>query len=358
MIRDTEKGMRYLIPDPQAPGSRIVEEKVSKKSTFALAGAFYDDSLDYPIPLLGIQHFNFDLWGKGKQFSLFFGGALVTANYTDPSLLGSRFDLGADLFGVAVPFGDTAYRNGKEVKEEKIKHLPAVFQVNIGRPFGPFLKTSLGLFTRWDNFQRDPDTGSAFVTPVDTFTDGAELRLVGNYKGFNATAIGGYYRRRDWEFWGNPATSEFDPKDRDYWKYQVSVSKDQYFPGFRKLHVGLTYLDGQDLDRFSKYEFGAFSGAPIHGFKSGSVKTQTALLASVSYGLNIEDIIRFEGFFDQAVVRDRQSGFDNTYFAGAGLLGSLNGPWKNSLLRFEVGTPVVGHGVRGFVLNVILLKLF
>ncbi|MEP6471474.1 MAG: hypothetical protein ABJC28_05625, partial [Acidobacteriota bacterium] len=250
------------------------------------------------------------------------------------------------------------YRNGKEVADEKIKHLPAVFQVNLGRPLGPYLKTSLGLFTRWDNFQRDKDTGPLFVTPVDTFTDGAELRLVGNYKGFNATAIGGYYRRRDWQPWGNPATSEFDPRHRDYVKYQLSLSKDQYFPGFRKLHVGLTYLDGQDLDRFSKYEFGAFSGAPIHGFKSGSVKTQTALLGSVSYGLNIEDIIRFEAVFDQAVVKDRESGFDNTYFAGAGLLGSLNGPWQNSLLRFEVGAPVVGHGVKGFVVNVILLKLF
>jgi hypothetical protein len=358
MIRDTEKGMRYLVPDPQTPGSRVVEEKVSKKSTFGIAGAFYDDSLSYPIPLLGIQHFNFDLWGKGKQLSLFFGGALLTANYTDPSLFGSRFDLGADLFGVAVPFGDAAYRAGKEVPDEKIKHLPAVFQVNVGRPLGPYLKTSLGLFTRWDNFQRDPDTGPLFVTPVDTFTDGAELRLVGNYKGFNATAIGGFYRRREWESWGTPATSEFDLRHRDYVKYQVSVSKDQYFPGFRKLHLGLTYLDGQDLDRFSKYEFGAFSGAPIHGFKSGSVKTQTALLASISYGLNIEDIIRFEAVFDQAVVRDRQSGFDNTYFAGAGLLGSLNGPWQNSLLRFEVGAPVVGRGVKGFVVNVILLKLF
>ena len=358
MIRDTERGMRYLVPDPATPGSRIVEEKVSKKSTFALAGAFYDDSLDFPLPLLGVQHFNFDLWGKGKQLSLFFGGALLTANYTDPSLFGGRFDLGADLFGVAVPFGDTAYRGGEEVPDEKIKHLPAVFQVNVGRPLGPYVKTSLGLFTRWDNFQRDPDTGPLFVTPVDTFTNGAELRLVGNYKGFNATATGGFYRRREWEFWGNPETSEFDPKHRDYVKYQLSVSKDQYFPGFRKLHVALTYLDGQDLDRFSKYEFGAFSGAPIHGFKSGSVRTQNAHLASVSYGVNIQDIIRFEGFFDQAIVRDRQSGFDNTYFAGAGLLGSLNGPWQNSLLRFEVGAPVVAHGVKGFVVNVILLKLF
>jgi hypothetical protein len=358
MIRDTDLGMRYLVPDPLKPGERVVEQKISRKSTFGIAGAFYDQSLNYPIPLLGIQHFNFDLWGKGKQLSVFFAGALLTANYTDPSFLGSRFDLGADLFAVAIPFGDVAYRNGKEVPDEKVKHLPATFQVNVGRPLGPYLKTSLGIFTRWDNFQRDPDTGPRFVTPVDTFTDGAELRLVGNYRGFNATAIGGFYRRRDWKPWGDPATSDFDPKDRDYYKYQLSLSKDQYFPGFRKLHVSLTYLDGSDLDRFSKYEFGAFSGNPLHGFKSGSVKTQTALLGSVSYGLNIEDIIRFEAIFDQAVVRDRQSGYDNTYFAGAGLLGSLNGPWQNSLLRFEVGVPVVSHGVRGFVLNLILLKLF
>jgi hypothetical protein len=358
MIRDTDLGMRYLVPDPLKPGERVVEQKISRKSTFGIAGAFYDQSLNYPIPLLGIQHFNFDLWGKGKQLSVFFAGALLTANYTDPSFLGSRFDLGADLFAVAIPFGDVAYRNGKEVPDEKVKHLPATFQVNIGRPLGPYLKTSLGIFTRWDNFQRDPDTGPRFVTPVDTFTDGAELRLVGNYRGFNATAIGGFYRRRDWKPWGDPATSDFDPKDRDYYKYQLSLSKDQYFPGFRKLHVSLTYLDGSDLDRFSKYEFGSFSGNPLHGFKSGSVKTQTALLGSVSYGLNIEDIIRFEAIFDQAVVRDRQSGYDNTYFAGAGLLGSLNGPWQNSLLRFEVGVPVVSHGVRGFVVNLILLKLF
>ncbi|MEO8349999.1 MAG: hypothetical protein ABI610_13915, partial [Acidobacteriota bacterium] len=81
-------------------------------------------------------------------------------------------------------------------------------------------------------------------------------------------------------------------------------------------------------------------------------------VASVSYGLNIQDIIRFEAIFDQAIANDDVSGYDNTYFAGAGLLGSLNGPWKNSLLRFEVGVPVVSHGIKGFVVNVILLKLF
>jgi hypothetical protein len=82
------------------------------------------------------------------------------------------------------------------------------------------------------------------------------------------------------------------------------------------------------------------------------------VVANLSYGLNIEDIIRFEGFYDQALLSDRVSGFHNTYFSGAGLLASLNGPWKNSLFRAEIGVPVVSHGVSGFVLNVLVLKLF
>ena len=358
MIRDTDRGMRYLVPDREHPGERVVEEKISKKSTFGLLGAFYDESLDYPLPLLGIQHFNFDLWGKGKQLSVFFGGALLTANYTDPSLAGSRFDLGADLFAVAFAFGDVSYRNGQEVASEKVKHLPAVFQVNVGHPIGPYLKASLGVFTKWDDFQRDKKTGPDFVTPVDTFTDGAELRLIANFSGFNAVASGSLYRRRKWEFWGIPGTSEFDPDQQQYRKYSLSISKDRYFSGFRKLHLGVAYLGGHDLDRFSKYEFGSFSGNPVRGYKSGSLRTESAFVANVSYGLHIEDIIRFEGFYDQAIVKDKRSGFDNTYFSGAGLLASLNGPWQNSLLRAEVSTPVVSHGVRGVVINVLLLKLF
>ncbi|MDQ2978749.1 MAG: hypothetical protein M3R62_05980 [Acidobacteriota bacterium] len=360
MIRDTDVGMRNLIPDPAVPGARIVETKVSKKSTFGILGGFYDKSLDYPIPLIGIQHFNFDLFGKGKQLSVFFGGALLTTNYSDPAFLGSRFDFGAELFGVAVPFGDVSYRNGSEVTSEKIKHLPATLQVNLGHPLGPYLKASLGVFAKYDNYQRDKDTGASFVTPVDTITNGAELKLVANVSGFNASVSGNYFRRQKWERWGNPdpAVSEYNPSQKDYFRWDATISKDQYFAGFRKLHASISYLGGTDLDRFSKYEFGAFSGHALRGFHNGSLRTERALVANLSYGLNIEDIIRFEGFYDQALLSDRVSGFHNTYFSGAGLLASLNGPWKNSLFRAEIGVPVVRHGVSGFVLNVLVLKLF
>jgi hypothetical protein len=358
MIRDTEKGMRYLVPDPSNPGQRIVEEKISKRNLFGLLGAFYDDSLSYPIPLLGLQYFDFDLWGKGKQLSVFFGGALLTANYTDPSLAGSRFDLGIDLFAVAIAFGDVSYHQGQEVSSEKIKHLPAVLQANLGHPLGPYLKATVSVFTKWDDYQRDKETSPTFRVPVDTFTNGAEARLVANISGFNATVTGAYLSRQRWEPWGELDNPDYNPKNKNYWTWSASVSKDQYFPGFRKLHVGLSYLSGTDLDRFSKYEFGTFSGHPLRGYKSGSLRTENALVANLSYGLNIEDIIRFEGFYDQALLRDSGSGFHNTYFSGAGLLASFNGPWKSSLVRAEIGTPVVSHGVHGIVVNLLLLKLF
>ena len=358
MVRDTQKGLRYLVPDPEKVGERIVEETVNKKSLFGLLGSFYDPSVGYPVPLIGAQYFDFDLWRKGKQLSVFFAGALLTVNYTDPALLDSRFDLGVDLFGTAIAFGDVSYRNGSEVKDEKIKNLTSLGQVNIGHPIGPYLKASMGLFSKWNDYQRDKDTGPAFVTPSDTLTNGAELRLVANFQGFNVRASASYNHRTTWEPWGNPATSEYNPAQRNYWKYALAVSKDQYFPGFRKLHVELSYLDGGRLDRFSKYEFGPFSSNPVHGFKSGSLRTERAFIATVSYGLNIEDIIRFEGFYDQIIANDKGSGFHNTYFSGAGLLASLNGPLKNSLLRCEIGVPVVRHGVNGFVVNVLMLKLF
>lgn len=358
MVRDTNNGLRYLVPDPLHAGQRLVEQTISRKSLFGVAGAFYDGSVSYPIPLAGIQYFNFDLWKKGKQLSLFFGGALLTANYTDPSFLGSRFDVGADLFAVAFSFTDTDYQNGHEVLSERLKHLPAVFQVNVGHPLGPYLKASLGLFTKYDRYARDSHTAGNFVTPDSTETVGAEVKLAANVAGWSGDVAYSVFHRADWPVWGIPGMSEYNPSQRNYQKYSASISKDVYFSKFRKFHAKLSYLDGSNLDRFSRYEFGVFSGNPLHGYQSGALRTRQAWLMNLSYGLNIEDIIRLEGVYDQAVINDPVSGFRHQYFSGAGVSGQLNGPWNNSLIRFDVGVPVVSHGIHGFSVSALILKLF
>ncbi len=294
----------------------------------------------------------------GKQISTFFAGAVLTTNYTDPAFLGTRFDLGADVFAFAIPFGDASYRNGKEVKNERLKHVPAVFQINAGHPLGPYLKASLGIFAKWDDYQRDPDTDHDFVTPADTFTFGEELKLTSNMSGFAVTLDYSRFHRNDWPFWGIPGTSEYDPSQRDYEKWSAQVSKDYYFSGFRKIHGALTYLSGSDLDRFSRYEFGAFSGNPLRGYQSGALRTKQAWIMNLSYGLNIENIIRLEALYDQAILSDEVSGFHHQYYSGVGISGQLNGPWNNSLVRFDVGVPAVSHGIHGVSGSVLLLKLF
>jgi hypothetical protein len=358
MVRDTDQGLRYLVPDAEHPGDRRVETKMTRRSLFGLTGVFYQTGQDYPFPLLGVQYFDFDLFGKGKQLSVFFGGVLLFANYTDPSFLGTHFDLGVDVFGVALPFTETSYRDGEEVVSEKIKHLPESVQVNMGHPIGPYFKASLGLFSNWDNYQRDSDTGPNFVTPVDTLTNGGELRLAWNQDGYNLTGRISYNDRHNWAPWGDPATSGYDPHQKDYWRYSFVAQKGFYFENFRKLFVKVSYLDGFDLDRFSQWDFGPFGDAEIRGFPRGSLRADRAIVNNLSYGINIENAIRFELLYDQGWIKNPQQGFDYSYFSGAGIATALNGPWENTRIRGEVGIPVVRHGISGFTISAQILKLF
>jgi hypothetical protein len=358
MVRDTDQGLRYLVPDENDPTKRVVEDKLSRKSLFGLAGTFYQTGNDYPLPLLGVQYFNFDLFGKNKQLSVFFAGVLLFANYTDPSFLGTRFDLGADVFGVAIPFSESSYRDGREVVPEKIKHLPESFQVNIGHPLGTYLKGTVGVFALWDNYQRDSDTGPKFVTPVDTWTTGAEFRLNWNNSGYNLSGRGGYYSRQNWQPWGDPATSGYSPDQKNYWLWSFEALKGFYFENFRKLLVKVSYLGGTDLDRFSQWDFGPFNRNALAGFPSGAVRAERAGYASISYGINIESLIRFELNYDQAIITNPLQGTSNTYFSGVGLTTAFNGPWDGTRIRAEVGVPVVRHGVSGFTINAQILKLF
>ena len=97
--------------------------------------------------------------------------------------------------------------------------------------------------------------------PVDTFTLGAELRLNWNENGYNLTARAATTDRQNWEPWGDPATSRrTTPDQKDYWKYSSRGDEGVLLRGLPQApRQGLEYLDGNDLDRFSQWDFGPFS---------------------------------------------------------------------------------------------------
>src|SRR5258708_39696240 len=103
-------------------------------------------------------------------------------------------------------------------------------------------------------------------------------------------------RRWTWGAWGNLA--EYDPKEKTFTNYGASVGKAFYLPKFQRFSIDVNYVDGQRLDRFSKYELGFFGAQRVHGVESGSVRAERATLAHLSYGFVFSDQFRLEAFYD------------------------------------------------------------
>jgi hypothetical protein len=355
MVRETtEKGMRYLEKTPN--GERVVKEGFDTSRTFLLGGIHHDKGLDYPIvPLGGVDYFNFNLAGCGIQTNVFFAGVIVAANATNPNVANTRTNVGLDFFGIAVPFTNSMFRNFEEQKGEAVKTLPIRLSTRIGHPFLQFGKVDLNLTVEHDTYMRADDTAPSFVVPSDTFVLSPSVDASYTRWGWVFSGSYDYNRRSKWDPWGIP--SEYDPKQKTYTKFGASVGKAFYLPKFQRVSIDVNYLDGQRLDRFSKYELGFFGAQRVHGVESGSVRAEKGILAHLSYGFVFSDQFRLEAFYDHALVDDTTAGYKREPFQGIGLGGQTIGPW-GTILRLDLGKTVGRNKQSGFVANVVFLKLF
>ncbi len=335
-----------------------MEWAAKRSQLFGVIGGFYDSSFSYPIPLLGINYMNFNLGGKGRQLNAFLGGAMVTANYSDPSFLGTRMNLGVNLVAVAFPFSNRVYRDGVELEPQRMKRWPLRFQLNAGFPLGTYFKYSSFLIMEYHHFSRAKTTGEDFVVPRSSLILAWRSRLTANYKGFRLALWGEIARRNRWSFWGEPGNTQFDPSQVSFLRWRVTLTKDFFFSAFRRLSASAGYFDGLRMDRFSAYKFGFFNELNVHGFMSGVVQATRALAFNLSYGYSVGKVFGLEAYYDSIWVSNRFTGLNNRYFSGAALAGTMNVPGLNAILRFEVGTPVVGNGIKGLVLYFVLLKMF
>ena len=167
MVRDTEQGMRYLIPDETGEG-RVVQEEFDSSRLFAVGGVFHDDSLDNPIPLGGVNWINFDVRDSGQQVNVFFAGVLVLANWSDPEFLGSKFTAAADLFVLGVKGSDEIFRDGVEIPSEEVETGSSSLSLELGRDLGQRGRAVLDYRAARRSFDSADNTEPAFVIPATT----------------------------------------------------------------------------------------------------------------------------------------------------------------------------------------------
>jgi hypothetical protein len=355
MVRDTPEGLRYLVKE-KGSDERVVEEKFDPARLFLLGGVFYDESFDYPLPLVGVDYFNLDFKETGSQVNVFFAGVILNANWSDPEFFGSRFDAGADLFLIAIPSTDTLFRDNQEVLEEDVESRPAEVDFTLGHRLGSFAKVNLTYRLGHTSYRRADDTHEDFVLPQDHFTNSIELAAKYSRLGYRFDLWGRYSDRSKWESWGLPGNTDFNPEQKDYVKWGVAFAKTFHLRRFRKIGIQLEHVNGADLDRFSKYEFGYFSDIRVHGYQTNKVRAEEATAVHGSYGFEMGEVFRLQLIGDAAWATDQTAGFDQEFLAGVGVAGNFVGPWR-TLVRLDLGAALAGPD-DGYTLFLAFLKLF
>ena len=354
MVRDTDKGLRYLVKDDS--GERVVKEGFDTSKLFAAGGVFYDDSLDYPLPLAGVNYLNLNLRNTGSQFNLFFAGPLLTLNLADPRLFGTRFDLGVDGFALAIPFSDNYFRPEGEIPAEEVESRTSSLGIKLGRPLGSFVKVGLNYDVLFLRYGDTDNTAPNFAVPSDNLTHSLELFASFSRGGYGLSANASTSHRSKWEAWGLPGNPEYDPDFQDFHHWVVRASKNWYLPRFQKVGAEVDYASGSNLDRFSKYQFGFFGSTRVHGYQTNRVRAEEAWAAHLTYGFEIGKLLRLDAVADAAWATDEVTGLKNELLSGVGLAGTFMGPWQ-TIINMDVGVPVAGPD-DGFVLYLVFLKLF
>ena len=355
MLRDTDDGLRYL--KKGETGERFVETEFDSDRLFLVGGVFWDESVDYPLPLAGVNYLDLDFKGTGAQIDVFFAGAFLASGIADPQLFGSRWNGGVNLNGLFFKARDELFRDGVVVPEEDVKRRTASADVFIGRPLARFLNFELTYGLRMEDFSRADDTSEDFVIPQDTLTNYFRGVVQYNRAGYRLRLSGSLNSRSDWEFWGLPGNDEYDPDQADYQQWQARFGKTWWFPKFRRVRVFFEHLDGSNLDRFSGYDFGMFGDASVSGYPSGLVRAEKANGAHILAGINYFEKIRFDFKADAVWASNAMTGLDNELLAGIGVEGTMTLPWQ-LIMNFEAGYAVAGPGKGGIALRVFFLKLF
>ena len=355
IVRETQEGYETLEPGPD--GTRVPRPSGIRKTLLVLGGVFYNEAVSAPVPLGGINYFNFKAGGRDLHVELFAAGAFNFANVTDPSFLGSKWEVGSDLVTRAFPLTDRYLRSeaeGEEIEEFGVDDISQSLSLNAHRQLGAFFKFSGFYGLEYKRYSRDENTRAAFVTPSDTFIHSLEGRLDFDRQGTSIRLFGRASRRGSWEPWGFPTAGlgalglalpagagslleEFDPDSRGFLEYGVTVARLWTPSIFQTLRGEVGWLQGSDLDRFSKFRFTTLGDLRVRGFGGSGVRFDQGGIVRAVYTFKVGPLMRLDASLEHARVRDRDLGQDEFLsFTGAGLAGNFTLP-AGWIVRLDYG---------------------
>ena len=336
MLRDGQEGFKWL--ERTEDGGRKVREKGDTSALLAGGAIIGDKSLGGVIPAFGVNYTNVDLFSKGLIFNAFMLGVFNTFSLSDPSFLGTHVDAGAFLSVSGIPGTDRVFARGREINPQRVRRLSQRLAVHAGYQISDFLKVRGSLGARYNNFQRDKETGD-FLLPADHLETMQRAQLLYDRMGWGFNVEGSLFQRSRWEKWGpagDIATDEDVARSKNFYRWAVGAKKIWILPLFQKIEISARYQAGGDFDRFSAYTFGLLNGDRLRGFGGSGIRYDKGTLASLQYSFNLGEVVRFDAILDYARVNELMLDASPTSHLGVGVAANFLGPYK-TYVRFDVG---------------------
>jgi hypothetical protein len=377
MLRDTDQGLRYL--EKTEDGGRRVDPETRDSTLFAVFGVYNQQGLDYPIPLAGVNYFDYRVKGRDLQINAFLAGLVNTFTLTNPSVFDRRIDATVEALVFIPSITDRYTLNGEERPESHVDERRQSISGSLGTALGNFFKVKGTYWLQYANYMRDDGTDT-FVVPSDTIIHSLGLRWEFNRRAWSLSASGRRSQRDKWEQWGDITTpsaqtqidypgaacdspgsclADFDPDHDTFDRYEFRATKQFFLPYFQKVLFSGTWLTGSNLDRFSQYQF-RFFGTRLPGLAGSGVRFDRGGIARAQYSFNIAEAVRFNATFDHARVKDSLTTNEYNRFSGIGLSGTFLGPWR-SFIQFDVGVTIQSDFANlegNNEIQVVLLKFF
>ena len=366
MLRDTPQGYRYLAGRSKRAAesaSEAVERQVVKPAERVrtiVAGTIIDPNISNPLPFAGVSYVDFDLFGTGTQFNGFYGGTFGQLAFSIPSINGTRWQIAGRAFGIASAYNDRSFGDGRERYEENVRQRPAHVSVWLVRPLSPRLSIRGGYELDYTHYDRAETTGTGFAVPSAQLAHALRLSLDFHQAGWNASAWWSPAVRSGWEPWGWADSGDYDPRHQDFQRYGLSLGRSAVLTPRLVARVDASWMSGHDLDRFSRFAFGAFDNR-LRGYPSALIRYDRGAVVRNAVAWSAGRRLRLDGFADVAFVEDPGFGKGFRPFTGIGAAAETPAPF-GTLVAGEWGYGVQGRkadGGRGtHVLRVTLYKVF
>jgi hypothetical protein len=230
----------------------------------------------------------------------------------------------------------------------------------LGWRFSELSKLKFDLEAEYHRFGKTSHTSWLFRLPQDHFDLDASLTYTFAWRGLSLSTSYEQHRRSAWEPWGLPGEHEDAAKLKDYALWNAAISKSFYLRAFQKISTGVTWLDGRDLDRFSRFQFAYMGKQSLDGFAGSGIRFDRGAIASVGYEFNVANVVRFAVRAEQARVQPVKDVAPWQNHTGASLQGSVAGPWKtywtlDAGYAVKSDVPAVEHK---YTVALVVLKLW